>query len=530
MSRPLKISRRLRWPRGCWPNEEQELLLTACLSTDDTESLDAFRAWQNEIPLDYLEGASARLIPLLYQRVSNIDKTTPGLKGLAGIVRYHWVHNQLLNRDTSEVLRLFSTAGIETILLKGVALNATVFADGVRPSRDIDILIRREQIDEAQKLLLDHGWTHSFSQAKEMQRLSHACHLTKESDLDLHWEIFHGRYLTDAQMNRIWDESEPVEVSGAKTRTLCPTDQLIHLCEHGMRHEPFPSFRWIADVHRLLSQRRESIDWERCRRLGSEFGVLHPVHQTLRYLSEFTGAPVSEEGIRMTRCATLSGNRIGHEILQRRPPGNHPFWHTLPSNLLTYRRLRKRYSDVSLSEYLKIVNAIDLPKRELLSYLGGLWIEAKIIGLKERLNALPASFSANPRRTISVATLAEHLLEGYHSVEKYGGSLFRWTFPSSAIRLSLPKEDYLVTLHLFPTRDCRKADLKLQFNQSGLTWKAIDADTVQFSVSASMFVDYPLQRLVISSAAWEEAAADPRKLGLPVIKLRFSGSHSGNRE
>lgn len=73
------------------------------------------------------------------------------------------------------------------------------------------------------------------------------------------------------------------------------------------------------------------------------------------------------------------GLRMG--ILQRRTPGNHPFLLDLPANWLTYRKLKKANSQISLGEFLKVISSIDLPIKE----LGQLLLKQNAIALKKRL-------------------------------------------------------------------------------------------------------------------------------------------------
>ncbi len=510
------------WPRGCWPDKSQQLLLAACLLEDDDASLTAWQTWQDSIPLDFVDGTSARLLPLLHRRVSRIDSKAPGLKDLAGVVRYHWVHTQLMMRDASAILRLFNDAGIDTMLLKGAALNASIYPLGLRPMKDIDIVIRPEQTEKALSLLKDEGWEHEFPQPKKMRDLSHACHLTKTSNLDLHWNFFHGSILTNAQVNELWDASEPIQILGQTSRVLCPSDQLLHTCEHGMRYAPSPPFRWLADAHRIVTSLSESIDWDRCCRLGMEHGLLYPLLKTLQYLEQNFQVMLPENTWKkLTSYHIPMSNQLAHETLARRTPGQHPFWHDLPANLLSYRRLKKINPHLSLSEFLKVINSIDMPIRDLLMLL----LKQNTVALKkqieQKIEALDLYLSDEPTRTISMTTISQELVEGFHSRETHEGKTFRWSFPDATLRINLPVANYETTLHILPNRDCRNIDLNLKFNRSNLNWKAINANSVSFRIKKTMFVDYHQQRMTLQCAPWLLPDSDPRQLGLPLLQLKF---------
>src|SRR5450759_4479599 len=58
-----------------------------------------------------------------------------------------------------EVLRLLNGENIKTVLLKGLALEFSVYGNaGLRQMSDVDVLISREQCIEARKLLISNGY------------------------------------------------------------------------------------------------------------------------------------------------------------------------------------------------------------------------------------------------------------------------------------------------------------------------------------------------------------------------------------
>src|SRR5437899_1081538 len=67
---------------------------------------------------------------------------------------------------TSELLRAHAALkerGIETIPLKGPALGSQIYGDlGLRPFSDIDLLVRREQIGEAESAVIALGYEPEF--------------------------------------------------------------------------------------------------------------------------------------------------------------------------------------------------------------------------------------------------------------------------------------------------------------------------------------------------------------------------------
>jgi hypothetical protein len=220
----------MQWPRGCWPNETQTLLLRACFLDDDEACLRAWNEWRRRVPLDFVDGSSLSVLVLLHNRLRRLKRPLPDMARLAGIARFEWARTQVLKRKAIELLRILNGAGIDTIMLKGMALNATVYTECNRPMSDIDIVIRRHSIDASLNLLERHGWRPRFSRHRDMPAISHATHLAnaENHNLDLHWDFFHERFLNEEQLDAFWTASCPIELGGQPTRVLCPADQLLH--------------------------------------------------------------------------------------------------------------------------------------------------------------------------------------------------------------------------------------------------------------------------------------------------------------
>lgn len=518
------FSKQTQWPRGCWPNEAQRLLLQACLLDDRDARLLAWERWRRLVPFDFIDGSSLRMLPLLHERLRRLPTPVPDLERLAGIARFHWVQSQLLRRDTVELLRLFNAAGLDTMLLKGAALGATVYPMGLRPMTDIDIVVRRSQIEPALALLERHGWRPRFHSHARMKDVSHATHLTgkRNRDLDLHWSLFHDRFPTQQQLDSIWDASVPAEVGGQPTRVLCPADQLVHTCEHGVRHDETPLFRWLADAFQIIRGHGDAIDWERCARLARQHGLLLPVRQTLQYLHQVLHQKIPAAAwARVSAHRVPLANRVAHRVVSRRQPGVHPFWRSLPGNLLAYARWRTARRDIGLGQFLSLVNDLGMPPGKCLWHFSKLSAAAMCSHIHAKATSACRALAGRPARQICLASLPQEQLEGVYAPELVRWQAFRWTYPNATLRLSLAPGNYRVELRLLPVRDLKRTTLRILFNRSEVAGEKIGNGIVRFSISKQMFVDYQQQRLVLGTSRWQSGTDDPRQLGLPIVTIQF---------
>jgi hypothetical protein len=89
----------------------------------------------------------------------------------------------------ADALAALHAAGIETMVLKGIALAVMHYSDpGDRPMDDIDVLVRPEEANRALALLAAEGWTADEEPTGVGLKVVHAKHLHDAGDrrLDLH--------------------------------------------------------------------------------------------------------------------------------------------------------------------------------------------------------------------------------------------------------------------------------------------------------------------------------------------------------
>lgn len=309
---------------GCLPTREQELLLRASLlSGGDCRA--AFAEWKTMANLDRVDPGSYRLFPLLYKNLTANDIDDPFLN------IFKWVYDVTLENNgkrfaaLSRLLVKLDELGMEAALLKGSALAVEYYGDyGLRPMLDADILVPTRRAREAVEILTGLGWSSSITPLKgfgdmdalsrlgwkpEVRKLSeysdeyftvrHGHDLVNQDEftIDLHWHVLHGYNTPDADAP-FWEAARRVTVEGAPVFVLDPADQLLQVCAHGMRWDPTPPVRWVADAAVILKKEGEGLDWGRLAAAARRHGVVLPVREALRYLKSYPGVAVSEDALR----------------------------------------------------------------------------------------------------------------------------------------------------------------------------------------------------------------------------------------
>ncbi|HEU5439333.1 MAG TPA: nucleotidyltransferase family protein [Ktedonobacterales bacterium] len=301
---------------GCWPSPLQEELLRAALLPGEA-AVKAWEHWSAAVDLDELglDLGSYRLLPLLYRNLSACGVTGGPLERLKGIYRLTWSKNHLLLRRIAPVLRALREAGIQPLVLKGAALAALAYRDvGARPMDDVDLLVRDQELPAALDVLREAGW-HPVLDDPPEQRLVHQHSLAfidngGHADIDLH---AHALWYTcwPGADDGFFAAAIPLALGEEPVLALCPADQLLHVCTHGIVWNPLPPIRWVADAMAVIRGAEETLDWERLSRQVERLGLALPVREALRYLAERFEAPIPAgvltrlEALPVTRLARL---------------------------------------------------------------------------------------------------------------------------------------------------------------------------------------------------------------------------------
>jgi hypothetical protein len=99
--------------------------------------------------------------PLLYVHLkeAGVSIPQPVKRELQGLYLRHRHANQVRGRVLAELLTAFEAADIPALVLKGAALAHLLYPEpGLRPMRDIDLLVSRAEARRAQQLLAELGF------------------------------------------------------------------------------------------------------------------------------------------------------------------------------------------------------------------------------------------------------------------------------------------------------------------------------------------------------------------------------------
>ncbi len=290
--------------------------------------------------------------------------------GLAGLVldaarREGWrlpgAHEKRLERHARRIRqanlhlldRLVSIAtalnerGIEPLLLKGAALNLTLYPRlDLRPMGDLDLLIRPGEIDPAVGAFEELG----YQRGPGLVRRDYFPRYHYEIEfngpelspvrVDLHVRPFRPlRYSQTVAESFLWGSSRAFLFQGTRVRVAAVEEQLIQLAVHSACHG-HERLIWLYDICRLILERPGRLDWDAIVALCREYRLVLPVRETLERM-ESLWSPLCPDRIRGALAAEPVGWRDRWCLRQTPHDSARPLRH-VAVNLLCTQGVRFR--------------------------------------------------------------------------------------------------------------------------------------------------------------------------------------------
>jgi hypothetical protein len=324
----------------CWPTPLEECLLAECFGTAPGQPFTLKTG-----DLAALGGSSRLLLALLAARRGRAFASQE-VSEHAYLARVtNWRRNQRRFLMALGLARDLAAAGVECVFMKGLALTLCHYLDpGLRPMEDVDLLVKPEAIARAVGVLFAAGWkAEDGATAADILRFSrvrHACQFTRgeEESCDLHWHPV-VRCYSPLVRQWYWEGAVEARLMGHPVRVPAATDQLFHVCAHGLQWSWTPQIRWVPDSLVIL-RKPEQVDWPRLGRLAAEGRMNVRLHRALCYLRQRFAVPVPATLLEeLEKAPTWRWEEREHELLQKRCPlgmADRVRWHTTQ-----FRRIRR---------------------------------------------------------------------------------------------------------------------------------------------------------------------------------------------
>ena len=251
--------------KGAADNMEKigKLFLQAAALGLERNRIDDPRLTQDEWREFMRLSAEQAMLPIVFEAVYSVMPEE--LEEEYRSVALSWICKQARNTEFFlEIYRKLMELGTEPLVFKGIVCRDTYSLPDWRSSTDEDVYIERDEFMRFHESMKQLG----FMAADPNFRSEHeTVYFQKELLIEGHWELFPRENSLWEKMNAL--SSEMVkravyqDIEGVRIRTLEPTDHMIYLLLHSMKHFALAGvgIRQICDIVQL--DKKYDIDWNR---------------------------------------------------------------------------------------------------------------------------------------------------------------------------------------------------------------------------------------------------------------------------
>ena len=199
-----------------------------------------------------------------------------------------------LAAELAAILRALAAAGIACAPLRGAALAEWLYDDAcARPAGDIDLLVRRGDLDAVEATLAALGFRAVDRRAGFAREFGYTLELARDGVVvEPHWTLAYPPFVDALDMDRVWARCRPGRVVGEPALLLAPEAVLLNLCLHLVHKAPDVPLLWVLDVDRLVRRGAASIDWDELLALARGARVERQVAAALRAVVNQLATPL----------------------------------------------------------------------------------------------------------------------------------------------------------------------------------------------------------------------------------------------
>ena len=301
--------------------------------------LTAVRDWPRLVEL-----AAREVAPLaLWRAIKEMPESVPAdalLSLQQGAVHLD-LRMQQLARRAQQTTRAFAAAGVPCLLLKGAAVGAIIDPSfRSRPMTDIDVLVRREDVERAKAAVLAAGWnlTDNPVYLELLQDAHHLPHFVDPTLPGMRLEL-HVMLMPDDQPFAfdealLWRDARPAPPPFDGALIPSANHVLLHACVHfAWQHTlAFGAWRTFRVVSAMIAQ--PDFSWDRFVETALEVKAGTTCFWTLRLAQTMAGIPIPERVLARLAPPTPNAvcNALERHFIAQIAPGEGP---VSPSIMLT---------------------------------------------------------------------------------------------------------------------------------------------------------------------------------------------------
>jgi hypothetical protein len=214
-----------------------------------------------------------------------------------------------------EILLAFSREGIAVIVLKGAALAELVYRGlGLRTMLDLDLLVRKTDLDLADNVLRQLGYVPDESYRSQEWYREHHHHLAPyvAGDRSLVIEVHHHVVPTVAPVSLaiddFWQRARPAQLASVSALVLSPQDLLLSICIHlSLRQYFVRTLRDLSDIAATIAAYGAELDWDRLVEEAKAYEAARCLYFSLWLAHSIIGVPLPPRLLKNLKSAAGIG-------------------------------------------------------------------------------------------------------------------------------------------------------------------------------------------------------------------------------
>jgi hypothetical protein len=226
--------------------------------------------------------------------------------------------NLVLGRELIAVSAYLRHHGIDHLAYKGPLLGQTLYGSlAMRPSRDLDLLVRPSQAEQAFTALKEIGYSDKDNLNRRQQRASirfatEQCFAKDRIEIDLHWNPVPRHVSRSRDMEGIWERISFAPLFDAELPTLRAEDLFVALCLHAGEHA-WSQLSHFSDLGRLLKL-NPGFDWQLVRHQMQDENTRRTLDVTLLLLANYFGVAIPPDMLRREMQVELIAAHVATEF------------------------------------------------------------------------------------------------------------------------------------------------------------------------------------------------------------------------
>jgi hypothetical protein len=224
----------------------------------------------------------------VYKNLSQYCKALVPEPALNKLKKQYQKNAYLMMEKTAELVKLvglFKKNGIRALPYKGPVLGMQLYGDiCMRSSNDLDIVVPKNSIFQAEKILKKYGYkklvpVYELSSKQRKTWIEKGVHSSffnpvSKIKVELHWKFF-SNHLCPVGFEEVWQNRQTIKIGENHLPACDLDDMLILLLIHGGKH-CWRRLFWLNDI-RLILSRYSSQDFKKLMDRAEQLEINRPV-------------------------------------------------------------------------------------------------------------------------------------------------------------------------------------------------------------------------------------------------------------